>query len=640
MQIALIYPPTCDPTAPYISIPILSAYLRSYGVEVFPFDANAEAYDFLFKKNFLDNCSNKLESKLHNLEKRSSLTHQEQLEYHSLWSARGLTKFIPNDINKALCVFRNQKSKQFFSPNHYEKAVFTIEGALKLISAAYTPLALDFLSYRTPFSLLSIKEIERDSIASRNPFYDYFLFLIESLSVIKPKIVGLSVAFQGQVQPAYSLAFLLKKYMPNIHITVGGPAITQIFLRLKDDNLKKALKPFDTAILFEGETALLQLCQDIDTGKHPSGIILGKRVNLSNIPEPDFEGMPLEKYLSPSLVLPYDAARGCYWGKCAFCHYGLAESGTAPYQERPIDDIISHLSKLSSKYKCKIFYLSQDTIALKTAHQIAANIHEQGLNIKWSTDIRPEPDFSPAYCKELSKGGALSIALGIESASPRVLKLINKGVKLSDLKNAVINIGDAGIAVEVMCFTDFPTESYKEAFDTLNFLKEHEKWIALFICGQFGLVHGSRVAKYPEKYGIKKIWHAAGDEFLTGIFYDEAIASKTYNEQKKIDNKINDLSKKWWLHKYPWAGSLSTSHSLLWYERFGSNIFKQMFGNYSIKQPVFSGTANFDLEKIAEISLKNESLLWHKLIRQKRKVTRKAYNELAEKLPLAKRRFI
>jgi len=28
MKVALIYPPTCDPTGPYLSVPMLTAYLR------------------------------------------------------------------------------------------------------------------------------------------------------------------------------------------------------------------------------------------------------------------------------------------------------------------------------------------------------------------------------------------------------------------------------------------------------------------------------------------------------------------------------------------------------------------------------------------------------------------------------------
>jgi anaerobic magnesium-protoporphyrin IX monomethyl ester cyclase len=36
MTVALIYPPACDPTAPYLSVPLLAGYLRARGVAVLP----------------------------------------------------------------------------------------------------------------------------------------------------------------------------------------------------------------------------------------------------------------------------------------------------------------------------------------------------------------------------------------------------------------------------------------------------------------------------------------------------------------------------------------------------------------------------------------------------------------------------
>ena len=47
MRVALVYPPTCDPTAPYLAVPTLTAFLRANGVSVLPVDANVEAFDEL-----------------------------------------------------------------------------------------------------------------------------------------------------------------------------------------------------------------------------------------------------------------------------------------------------------------------------------------------------------------------------------------------------------------------------------------------------------------------------------------------------------------------------------------------------------------------------------------------------------------
>ncbi len=47
MGVALVYPPSCDPTAPYLAVPTLAAWLRREGIDVLPVDANVEAWDAL-----------------------------------------------------------------------------------------------------------------------------------------------------------------------------------------------------------------------------------------------------------------------------------------------------------------------------------------------------------------------------------------------------------------------------------------------------------------------------------------------------------------------------------------------------------------------------------------------------------------
>ena len=42
-------------------------------------------------------------------------------------------------------------------------------------------------------------------------------------------------------------------------------------------------------------------------------------LQYDQLARPDFDQLPLRKYLMPYPVLPYMASRGCYWGKCTFC---------------------------------------------------------------------------------------------------------------------------------------------------------------------------------------------------------------------------------------------------------------------------------------------------------------------------------
>ena len=346
LNIALIYPPTADPTAPYLALPTLTAYLRAHGVDALPIDANIEAHDRLLRRASLERMAARLERRLAELERKRSLRHVEQLACADLWEARQIAQRVPAAIDDAVAALRDRSGARFFDLAQYEAAIAAVDDALRLISAAYTPLTLDFLSYRTPFSLLTLAAVQADAQPDRNPFDEYVeQELCERLARAQINFVGLSVAFPGQIQPAYALALHLRRRFPQMYVTVGGPAMTQLLARLPETLRQKAMAPFDSAVLFEGEAALLELARAVERGERPVGLIRGACAEeLSALPAPDFDGLPLEKYLSPAPVLPYVPTRGCYWGKCAFCHYGLAEHGTARYRQRPPEQVARHVS--------------------------------------------------------------------------------------------------------------------------------------------------------------------------------------------------------------------------------------------------------------------------------------------------------
>jgi anaerobic magnesium-protoporphyrin IX monomethyl ester cyclase len=188
-----------------------------------------------------------------------------------------------------------------------------------------------------------------------------------------------------------------------------------------------------------------------------------------------------------------------------------------------------------------------------------------------------------------------------------------------------------------MCFTDFPTETYREALATIRLIEQFRDQLALFICGQFDLAPGALVARTPERYGIREIWHVVGDELLTGLFYEEQRPSKSLREREEVDAAIDKLARSWWLHRYPWAGSLSTAHTLLWYDHYGPEVFKRFAGTRQKLTPSYprkrSASMRFAVEQMAQQAQAHEVAIWHTLIREKRTVTRALYHQLAEALP-------
>jgi|CXWL01.1.fsa_nt_gi hypothetical protein len=630
VNVALVYPPTCDPTAPYLSVPTLTAWLRREGLTVLPIDANVEAWDFLLTRAHLAPLAARLEKRLDRLDHQPRLSHVEQLAYVALWQARGDAETAPSAIDAAVRVLRDKA--RFYDPPAYDAATATVESALRLVGAAHTPLTISFTAYRTPFSFLTPEAIVDDARDGRDPFHDYFATLVPRLA--GARVVGISVAFPGQLQPAYSLAYRIARELPDVHLTIGGPAVTQLLTRLSGERLARALGPFHSAILFEGEIALTELAR----APRP-GVIRGEQIeDLGRLPAPDFDGLPLDKYFTPELVLPYDPTRGCYWGKCTFCHYGLAEVGTAAYRERPVASMMAHLGELAARHQVSRFYFSQDSVSPKTALRLAHAIREAGQPWTWATDMRPEKSLTAERCAELRAGGNIAMAYGVESAAPRVLKLIDKGVPVDTVETAIRNLAGAGVAVEAMCFTDFPTETAREALATIELLRRLREHVALFICGEFDLTHGALVAQRPSDFGIAETWQLAGDELGLGLFYEERRPAKSDAQRAKIDQQLGELSAGWRLSRYPWAGALSTAHTFLWYERFGPDVFKRLAGGTAREVPgaaARTAPTRFDVVAIADLAHEHEAEIWHQLIHERRAVSATLYRELAASLPAA-----
>ena len=655
MRVALVYPPTCDPTAPYLAVPMLTGFLRANGVEVLPIDANVEAFDALLDPVALASLRDRLEARLSELDGKSALAHAEQLEYVALARARGDAHAVPGGIAQAKDTFRDET--RFHDPDAYACAVATVEAALRVVSATHHPLHLDFTAYRTPFGLTTMEEVERASRPGADPFDDYVRqTLIPRLRDAKVDVVGLSVCFPGQLQPAYAFALKIKRELPHVHVTCGGPGITQMLIRLTGQRLARALGPFDSACVFEGEHTLLGLVRALEE-KRPlrecANVVVRDKLmgarwlsghgmeDLKVLPPPDFDGLPLDTYFAPQLVLPYDPTRGCYWGKCTFCHYGLAEVGTAAYRERELSGIVEHLRVLSEKHDTRYFYFSQDSVAPKTIVKLSQAIIDAGLDIRWATDLKPEKYLTQERADILRKAGAVACALGVESGSDRVLKLIDKGAPVAVVSTVVDHLATAGIAAEAMCFTDFPTETHEEAVATLDFLGERRDRLAVYIVGEFGLTHGSLVAQSPAQFGIRETWELDGDHLGLGIFFAPHAPWKTDAERADVDDQLEELSTGWALRTYPWAGAVSTAHTVLYYDRRGASVFRDLAKRglreqiLGAKTKAFEGDLRFD-PRVASRAEEREGAIWSTLVNDQRRVGRGPYEELAARAPALK----
>lgn len=554
MRIALVFPPIALVTQPHLATPSLTAFLKSHSHhEVLQLDLNIQGHDHLLTRRYFDRLKGRLSKEFRHL---NSGNKSKRADYESLYSACRdllLADFLSDHISASKSYLKSSSSLGNLERLLFSKRV--LDSALRLVHSYCIisdrrKVRKYFSSSRNLFSNVS-KVLQ----SSRNgdPFVDFFEDkTMPRIGKFGPDLVGISVTYGDQFIYSLILAYLLKERFPRVHVTAGGNHIRRIFddLRFK----KELFSLFDSVVPFEGETALLNLAGRLEESRDLSNIpnlaycrngqvcyhVQKRSENVDQLPTPDFTGLPLNLYISPSPVLPILFSRGCYWRRCIFCsHY---KSYQESYSQRSPDLILRDIAKLSKKHRTPYFYIVDEATAPSHLRRICKAIAEKKLRIKWMSEARMEKQFDEPLARLLRRCGCRMLVFGFESGSQRILNLMDKGLTTPTARGVIRNCSRAGITTALMFMIGFPTETKAEALKTLNFILENRRMIDAISFDRFRFGRGSKIFDHPERYGIGQVIGDPGRNDLLLIFDFSATGGMSPNELEHLEGLFNTTS--------------------------------------------------------------------------------------------------
>ncbi len=352
---------------------------------------------------------------------------------------------------------------------------------------------------------------------------------LAALETHRPTVVLLSVPFPGAVYAAFRIAQTIKAHDPQIVCVLGGGYVNTELRELADP---RVFDFFDYVTLDAGERPLLALLEHLEGKRSASRLVRcfhrptgSNEVRYTNFVEPEvpfedvgtptWDGLPLAHYLSlldllnPMHRLWSDGrwnkltvAHGCYWKKCSFCDVSLDyisrydAAGAALLADR-IEAIVAETGQTG-------FHLVDEAAPPKSLKALAAELLRRKLQISWWGNIRFEKTFTPELCEQLADSGCIAISGGLEVASDRLLKLMNKGVTVEQVARVTKAFSDSGVLVHAYLMYGFPTQTEHDTVDALEYVRQ------LFAAGciQSGFFHRftctvhSPVGQHPERYGV------------------------------------------------------------------------------------------------------------------------------------------
>ncbi len=353
------------------------------------------------------------------------------------------------------------------------------EGASALNPAVTPPLGLMYLTAYLKKENVSINIKIVDTRVTRiSP--EKLRVLLEEFH---PDITGIS-AVTMEANSMHELAGIVKGTLPQCKVIAGGPHPSSFLKRTLED------RNIDFVVRGEGEVTFKELVDTIevegDVGKvkgiafRNNGDLIQTEPrefikDLDSIPFPAWEYIDIDVYsrflsMSPRGHRRYMVlytSRSCPY-QCIYCHNIFGKG----FRARSPENVLEEIDILYNKYGINEFEVIDDifNFDVKRAERICDLVIERryALNIAFPNGLRSDR-LDKNLLEKMRLAGTKFISFAVESASPRIQKVIKKNLNLIKVKEAINYAVDLGIFSNGFFMLGFPTEQEEEIKETIRF---------------------------------------------------------------------------------------------------------------------------------------------------------------------------
>lgn len=375
---------------------------------------------------------------------------------------------------------------------------------------------------------LTEKASLRLALGNGNMIEELMLELLEKkLQEVKPDWVGVSVPFPGNLLAGLKCAKYIKAKYEGVKIVMGGGYVNTELRQMTDTGIFRYV---DYITFDDGELPIKRLIEGgelLRTAYLKEGKVefvqmdVQENDKFGDLPAPTTRGLDLGKYIdfvdttNPMHRLWSDGrwnkmmlAHGCYWAKCAFCDTCLDYIGR--FEACDVKIIVDRMEAMIAETGNTGFHFVDEAAPPALLRRLAEEILERKLVVTYWTNVRFDKTYTAELCYLLARSGCVAVSGGLEVASPRVLKLINKGVTIESATECMRNLSENGIMVHTYLMYGFPTQTEKELYDSLGRVRDlfAEGLIHSAFWHRYAMTCHSPSGRNPESVGARHVNNA------------------------------------------------------------------------------------------------------------------------------------
>jgi len=207
--------------------------------------------------------------------------------------------------------------------------------------------------------------------------------------------------------------------------------------------------------------------------------------NLDATAFPAYELFDLDRYyergISPAIV----TKRGCAF-RCTYCPYSTLEGKRYRLKSpRRVGDEIEHICRVE-RPEMLMFCDNNFNVPNGHAKAICQEIIDRKLDVTWGTGTIKPLGVTDDVCRLFYDSGCGYLSLSVESASARMLKQMQRGCTVEDIKQALTSLSRSDIPFGVSLMFGAPGETPETISETLGLIDTFQVpegvWVTIGIC--------------------------------------------------------------------------------------------------------------------------------------------------------------
>jgi anaerobic magnesium-protoporphyrin IX monomethyl ester cyclase len=222
-------------------------------------------------------------------------------------------------------------------------------------------------------------------------------------------------------------------------------------------------------------------------GKIIQNPLLAEPPHPDDLPFPAYHLLPMGIYFQMEIPgfpthrpnpLQIFTSRGCPY-RCIYCHDMFGKR----FRPRSVNNVLAEMRFLYDNYGVREFLIYDDnfTFDLQRASEICRGIVASGMEVglQFPNGVRADRVDEPLL-KDMIAAGTHSLAVGIESGSPRVQRLIRKKLSLEKTTLFLEQTHRQGLVTHGLFILGFPGETVSDVWQTIRYARRSELDFAFF----------------------------------------------------------------------------------------------------------------------------------------------------------------